>query len=502
MTASKTYPYHRWAVWLIIGLLIFRLGGLLLSPLGLHGDEAQYWAWSKDLDWGYFTKPPMIAWVIALTTSVFGDAEWAVRLSSPILHSVTGYVIFRTAQFTFDACTGFWAVMLYLLMPALWLSSGIVSTDVPLLLCWALALNAWLHLRETATWPRAVQLGLAFGVGFLCKYAMLFFLPALAVAFVFDKPTRKALSGFKGLLALIVAGLIISPNVIWNINHDFATVTHTVANASLQKDIPFHPLELLTFWVDQLVIFGPITLVLMVFMLVTALKKRLDSTAIWIALFTLSPLVIISLQALVSRANANWAVTAYVAAAILTAHYGIVFWDQRNTRLKRVKTWLISGVVLNTVMGLALAIITIFPFLADAIGAANSFKRLRAWPETVQVVQARAEQGHEGNEFSMIAADKRIVFYSLKYYGLGEERPLKMWMYQAAPVNHAELTAPLPGQDGPVLIINYYKDYVDELQADFERLVPLAPIEIDLGGGKVRKWELWAGYGYTPTTNR
>ncbi|GIR53739.1 MAG: hypothetical protein CM15mP62_12100 [Rhodospirillaceae bacterium] len=33
---------------------------LLISELNLHGDEAQYWSWSQDLDWGYFTKPPLL----------------------------------------------------------------------------------------------------------------------------------------------------------------------------------------------------------------------------------------------------------------------------------------------------------------------------------------------------------------------------------------------------------------------------------------------------------
>jgi len=110
-------------LWLIFVLLITRLISLWVSPLGLHGDEAQYWAWSKDLDWGYFTKPPLIAWVIWLTTSIFGDAEWAVRLSSPLLHSITGFIIFKTGQLTFNAKTGFWAAAIYLCYALLYRSS-------------------------------------------------------------------------------------------------------------------------------------------------------------------------------------------------------------------------------------------------------------------------------------------------------------------------------------------------------------------------------------------
>ena len=493
---TDTSPnYYRWTLWLIAGLLVFRLCGLFLSPLGLHGDEAQYWDWSKNLDWGYFTKPPMIAWVIAATTGVFGDAEWAVRLSSPILHSFTAYFIFCTARLAYDARTGFWAALLYITMPGLWLSSGIVSTDVPLLLCWVLAMNAWLHLREQATWGRAAQLGIAFGLGMMSKYAMLFFLPALGIAFLFDPATRKGLNTLKGYSAGLLALVIITPNIVWNLNNDFATLTHTAANANIESGIPFHPGELLTFWADQLVVFGPVTIVLMVLALKAALQRRLLPPSIWIAAFALSPLLIISIEALLSRANANWAVTAYIGASILTAHYGLHFWP-------RLKTWMKGGMGLNAVMGTALAILVIFPALTDALGLANSFKRLRAWPKTVNVIESRIAAGHDGQAFSVVATDKRIVFYDLKYYGLDQTLPLKMWMYTAAPENHAELTYPLLAQEGPVLVINYYDNYVDEMQADFERLVTLEPLDIDLGGGKRRKLALWAGYGYAPTNTR
>ena len=492
MSKTITPPYHRWAVWLILGLLVFRLVALFISPFYLHGDEAQYWAWSKDLDWGYFTKPPMIAWVIAATTGIFGDAEWAVRLSSPILHSATAYVIFRTARFAFDAQTGFWAALIYIIMPAVGLSAGIVSTDVPLLFCFAVALNAWLHLRKTPTWPRALQLGLAIGIGLLCKYAMLFFLPALGLAALFDKPTRTALLSLKGGAVVIIAALLIAPNIVWNMNHDFATLSHTVANANVQGGIPFHPGELLTFWADQLIVFGPVTLVLLVMALIAACRQKLESPAFWIALFVLSPLLIISFQALMSRANANWAVTAYVGGSILLAHYGL------RTVRKATK----AGLIVNAALGGGLVILGLFPALANAVGAANSFKRLRAWPETVEVLENRFAEGHEGQAYSVIALDNRITFYDLNYYGLADSAPLKMWRLKNHPLNHAELMHPLEAEEGPMLLINYHKNYEDEFLEDFERIVPLKPLDIDLGGGKRRKLALWAAYGYTPTETR
>ena len=292
----KETDYQRLTIAVILAVLSLRLCALFLSPLGLHGDEAQYWAWSKDLDWGYFTKPPMIAWVIAATTSVFGDAEWATRLSSAPLHALTSYMLFLTGRKLFDARTGFWAACIYWLMPAVWLSSMIVSTDVALLFFFVTALNAWVHLRADGPhWGRAFQLGAAIGLGVLAKYAMLFFLPAFLLCVVFDKPTRTALLNAKGILVLALALLIITPNILWNMNNDFATLSHTAENANLGRSIPFHPLELGSFIVTQFGVFGPLSFATLSAAIVFSITGKLGNKAKWLSLYCLSPLLIICL---------------------------------------------------------------------------------------------------------------------------------------------------------------------------------------------------------------
>ena len=496
-TPISEMNYHRFTVAMILAVLGLRLCVLFLSPLGLHGDEAQYWAWSKELDWGYFTKPPMIAWVIAATTSIFGDAEWAVRLSSAPLHALTSYMLFRTGRSLFDARTGFWAACLYWLMPAVWLSSMIVSTDVSLLLCFVIALNAWVHLRESGPhWGRALQLGAAIGLGMLAKYAMLFFLPAIALCIVFDKPTRRALLNLKGLLALGLAAIIIAPNVLWNISNDFATLSHTADNANLGRSFPFHPLELVSFISTQFGVFGPISFAVMIASIALALGGKLGEKAKWLALFCLSPLLIICMQALLSRANANWAVTAYIGGSLLAAHAAMTLGE-------RLKKWVRFGVIFQSAIAILLIGAVLSPSLTNKLPLLpNSVKRLREWPATVAALEAVIAKGHDGVNFEIVATDKRIVFYDLNYYGLQETLPLKMWMLHSAPTNHAELRAPLRQMSGPVLLIQYDDNHLKWMQQDFERLEALPPLDIELGGGKRRVLNLWAGYDYSPTERR
>lgn len=517
MAAAHTYRNR--ALWLIAALLIIRGAALGLSPYGLHGDEAQYWAWSQDLDWGYFSKPPMIAWLIALTTSIFGHTEWAVRLASPVLHSAAGFFIFLTGRKIFSPQAGFWACAIYMLMPAIWLSSMIISTDAALLFFWSLGLHGWASLRAKASWRYAVQLGLALGLGVLSKYAMLFFIPPLILAIFYDAPSRKALLSLKGGVASIIAAIIIAPNIWWNSAHNFATLSHTAANTNLEnKTRFFHPIELAQFLRDQFGVFGPIPFIMLLIALFglkhlysntskntqnnlaqTVENQEIKQNYIILAAFTLTPLILISVQALLSRANANWAVSAYPSAALLLAAFAL---HLSPVKIKR-KAWLNRGLFMQSLFCSFLLAVSLHPNIVDQLGVANSVKRLRAWPETVSAITAKFEAGHETKSFQSIVLDNRRLFYDVQYYGLGKAAPLYIWQKDTQPQSHAYLTHPFtkavsPNENRPVLLINYTFDNLENFEADFTRLEPLAPIEIDLGGSKMRVLKAWAAYGYRP----
>ena len=212
-------------------------------------------------------------------------------------------------------------------------------------------------------------------------------------------------------------------------------------------------------------------------------------------ILTIIPLALISLQALFSRANANWAVTSYVSGSIILAHY-------LTRHGSKLKTWVLSGLVIQSVVCLSGFIILSNVNMMNRTGLTNSVKRLISWPETVSAVENIINQGHMNSTYEFVAIDKRTMFYSLFYYGLNDKLPLKMWTFGKKPLSHAELTHPLQKQDGPILLLNYYNQDESLLKSDFENLVRLSDLDIDLGGGKRRLLRVWAGYGYTPRKGR
>lgn len=481
----------RAALAILAGLTVMRLGVIVLDPNSLYADETQYWLWAQSLDWGYFSKPPMIAWVIAATTAVFGDADWAVRLGAPFLHLISAVFLGLTANRLFGSRAGFWAAILWAMMPAVWLSSVIIATDAVMMAGWTIALYALVRLREQASWTFALVLGAAAGWAFLSKYATIYLLIGLAIAIVVDGPARRALLTLKGLAALALFLAIISGNLLWNAANDFATVSHTAANANWQGSL-FNFEELLQFVGDQFGVFGPASFIAFIAAVVIAVRRfELGQDArplLMLAGFAVPALVIVAGQAFISRAHANWAASAYGAGTLLIAWL--------LTEGPRWRRWVLYGsVALHTVVGLFVLTLAASPALTDALGRANDFKRIREWPATAEAIARAVEE----TGVQSVAFDNRNDFHQTQRYGPQIEADLYMWLRQSGPHNFAEATWPLPaGVEGQVLIVSERPREIPVMQADFAEMTPAGEIAIDLGGGIERRYQLFLAQGYAP----
>ena len=112
---SKSFSFLSTPLVFFILILItcLRIYSLYTSPIELSVDEAQYWDWSRNIEFGYFTKPPIIAWVIALSTTIFGNEEWAVRLCSPLIHLFIAASLWGASYIAFGARAGKIAALIY-----------------------------------------------------------------------------------------------------------------------------------------------------------------------------------------------------------------------------------------------------------------------------------------------------------------------------------------------------------------------------------------------------
>ena len=84
-------------------LLAVRLAGIFLANTDLVLDEAQYWTWSRELAFGYYSKPPMIAWVIRGASEICGDGEACIRSASPVLYTFAALMLYLCGRALYGA---------------------------------------------------------------------------------------------------------------------------------------------------------------------------------------------------------------------------------------------------------------------------------------------------------------------------------------------------------------------------------------------------------------
>src|SRR4029450_9838349 len=240
--------------------------GILLAvrPAAVHPattdlvlDEAQYWTWSRALDFGYFSKPPMIAWVIRGATALCGDGGARAPSPSPVLYTAVSVMLYVTGRALYDARVGFWSAIVFATLPGVSYSSLLITTDVPSILLWSVMLYAWVMLVKHKSMGFAILLGVAIGLGLLAKQAMIYAVLCIACHVLVSRDAREALRGGRGLAAALIAAALFAPNVIWNAEHGFPTVRHTETNIGWQY--PYvHPLRLADYIAVQFGVFGPI----------------------------------------------------------------------------------------------------------------------------------------------------------------------------------------------------------------------------------------------------
>ena len=395
----------------------------MYSPLGLSVDEAQYWDWSNKLDLGYFSKPPLIAWLISFSTLIFGNEEWAVRLFSPIIHLFISIVLWSCSNSIYGTKAGSLTAIIWITLPATSLGSFLISTDTPLLFFWSLGLLSLIKIIKNGSLFWVILLGITAGLGFLAKYAILYFI-ILMIIFFLVHYKNKILNTSSLIIFLIIFFIIISPNIIWNLQNKLSTFNHTIYNADI-SGFNLNIYEALIFVSSQFLVFGPL---LFLIFIINVWKFFFGKTELsLLAYFSIPIVLLLVLQAILKTANANWAITAYPAACIIISSIILI---RKSTFTKFIIS---TGILINIIISIFILKVSITGDLYPISLESDPLRKLKGYEKQAILIHKLIEEEkpisilydrrNEITKFSYYLNRNNLEFYE-RFYISDNERPV------------------------------------------------------------------------------
>jgi dolichol-phosphate mannosyltransferase len=487
----------------------FAVHSLLMAVPPLNSDEAFIWEWSRHLALGYYSHPPMSAWVLAAVTALLGTSAYTVRLGSLLLHLGTVALLYRACNEILPARRmTLLALVTFVLLPVSVLLGTMVSSDMALLFFWMA--TAWLTKRaivdgERSRWYLA---GVTAGAMLLSKFFAVLFFPGLLAFLLLHRDYRRELARKEPWIAAVIALAVFSPFIYWNATHQWLTFQFNLENR--QAGAHLDPLRPLLYVAGQMIAASPAVLVALVVALAAVLAagwrrlrrprptwvvqdaaaegRRLDGLLCY-AVLTAAPLLVFVPVSLRSVVGAHWAAVVFPTGMLVLTAW---LYDLPGTRVGahgprlRMRTTWVCGVLLLA-SSLPLMVIVLYPrvlpqrFIAydEARQKSTDVAQYWGWQEVGRRIgELRAQYGSLPGGLWFSTRDysdaSLLGFYSTtreRFALMGYRRDEihgRDFLYWAAPVKQ-------PGSNSIFVMDEPFPNNLERVQPYFREVRPLDP---------------------------
>ena len=212
---------------ILFGFLIikFTLQYILIHPVyDLHRDEFLHLDQAHHLAWGYLSVPPLTSWV-SYIIHLLGNHVFWVKFFPALFGMLTIYIVWKAiktiggnlfAQILGATCVLFSAL---LRINTLYQPN---SFDI---LSWTTFYFILIKYFKTENSKWLFAAALVFSLGFLNKYNVVFMIGGLAPAILMSSQ-RNIFNNIKLYQAILVAILLISPNLYWQYQNHYPIFHH------------------------------------------------------------------------------------------------------------------------------------------------------------------------------------------------------------------------------------------------------------------------------------
>ncbi|RYG22149.1 MAG: glycosyltransferase family 39 protein [Chitinophagaceae bacterium] len=244
---------------ILLGFIVTKLvlQYLVVHPIyDLQRDEYLHLDQAKHLAWGYHSIPPLTSWISWIILQL-GNSYFWVKFFPALFGALTILVVWKTVESLKGSLYSCILTATALTFSSLLRINMLFQPNSLDILCWTLVYYTLIRFIQTANYKWMYFMAISFAIGFLNKYNIAFCLLGLLPAIALTEQ-RKLFLKPQFYLALFIGLAMISPNLIWQFQHDFPVFKHM---QELQKTQLIH-VKRMDFVEDQFMFFFSSLLVL------------------------------------------------------------------------------------------------------------------------------------------------------------------------------------------------------------------------------------------------
>lgn len=225
--------YRSVSILVFLIIVKFVLQYAVVLPLyELHRDEYLHLDQGRHLAWGFVSVPPFTSWIAWIIFRLGGSEFW-VKFFPALFGALTMLVTWKIVEELNGRLFARVIAALAILFSVILRINTLFQPNSFDILAWTLMYYLLIRIinrNDNRLW---IWMGVILGLGFLNKYSILFLVLGLLPALLLSSERSRLLQK-KFWLGVGVAFLLVLPNLVWQINHDFPVVHHMKELAETQ----------------------------------------------------------------------------------------------------------------------------------------------------------------------------------------------------------------------------------------------------------------------------
>ena len=299
---------------------------VFIFTLNLSDDEAYYWQYARHLSLSYYEHPPLVAWSNYLMMRLFGSTAYAVRMSA-FLYSIGDSILvwLIAGAILKDKMKAFLSVLALNIIPAYAIGGLMMLPDAPLGFFWLLTMYFLMKVFLDGKGQYWYAAGIALGLDMLSKYHSIF-IPISALLFmIVSKEDRKWFKDARPYIASVIALIIFSPVIVWNIRHHFESLGFELVSRNPNFHISIN--KFFTFLGSQVGLISPLVFFLVLYAIYYGFKRKEQNKGyLFLSAFATPIIVFFFAVSFIVDSKPNWALMGYIPGVILSVElsYGMM----------------------------------------------------------------------------------------------------------------------------------------------------------------------------------